>query len=402
MKKQLITTTSDFSRKHSILTALLLSTVLFISGCSDSDDDPVVDNTPVQVDGELAIIATAAADYSSGAHATVDTDNHTTLQQELKPTESDITLASYGNHFYRINRRNDNIIKFSSTAPDQPIWQYSVLDNDEEAGANPHDMVVLNENKAYVLRYGKNNVWIVNPSAVSEAEFKLGEIDLSAYAVDGKTSMTAGTIVDGKLFIAMQRLDAGFVPQMAYVAVIDTATDNEIETGQNAEFNGIALPLENPGTIQADENGTLYVQGIGKYDPEYSGGIATIDSETFETDLLVDDGDETTHPYGQISGMQIISSQIGYLIAYHGWGDNELRRFNPITGVVGDTAVADISGVNIGAMAASSEDQLWIGIAAGASSANITLINSSNDTLAGTPIEIALNPIKIVFTEVAE
>lgn len=398
----LLSLKDSFSIKNTLKLALLLVVAILMSGCSSSDDDPANDDTPAQTNGEVAVIAKAAADFSSGAHATVNTDDHTTLQQDLLPTGSDITLASHGKHFYRINRQNDSIIKFDIAAPDQPIWEFSVLDSGEEGGANPHAMVVLSETKAYVLRWGKNTAWIVNPSATTEAEFKLGEIDLSAYAVDGKTTMTAGTIVDSNLFIVMQRLNAGFVPQTPYVAVIDTATDTEIETGQNQDFNGIELPLENPGTIQSDETGTVYVQGIGKYDPEYTGGIATIDSETFETELLVDDGDETSHPFGQISGMQIISSQVGYLIAYKAWGDNEVRKFNPITGVVGETAIAGIGGVNIGTLAASSDNQLWVGIHAGENSANITLIDSSDDIIIGTPIELALNPIKVVFSQAAE
>ena len=327
MKEDLYKITLLFHSKKWI-TALALSLALLISGCSDSDDDSEPDNTQSQngasseTNGsDIAVIATAAADYSAGAHATVNVTDLSTLQEELAATVSDITLASHGSHFYRINRQNSSIIKFSSATPDQPVWEYSVLDSGEEAGANPQDMVFLDDSKAYVLRWGKNTAWIVNPSAEAESEFKLGEIDLSAYAVDGKTSMTAGTIVDNKLYIAMQRLDAAFVPQVPYVAVIDTATDTEIDTGQNEDFNGIALPLENPGVIQSDENGTIYVQGIGKYDPEYTGGIATIDSESYETVLLVDDGDETNHPLGQVGGMQIVSSEVGYLIAYRGWGD---------------------------------------------------------------------------------
>ena len=81
---------------------------------------------------------------------------------------------------------------------------------------------------------------------------------------------------------------------------------------------------------------------------------------------------------------------------------NELRRFNPITGVVADTAIGEISGVNIGALAANNDDQLWVGIHAGASSANITVIDSTNDSLVGTPLKLGLNPIKIVFSQTTE
>ncbi|MCB1755604.1 MAG: hypothetical protein KDJ38_08775 [Gammaproteobacteria bacterium] len=380
----------------------ILSTSLLISACSsDSDDDE-----PDLVQGEgVAIVATVAADYTSGAHASIQTGTPITVTENLAPTISDITVAAHGDYFYRIERFNsDNVTKFSFDAPATPIWQFSTLDAGEEGSGNPQGMIFLNDNKAYIPRYGKNTLWIVNPSATSQEEFKIGEIDLSAYDSNGDiVEMSPAAIVGDKLFIAMQRLDPGYVPGDAYVAVIDTNTDTEINTGNNADFMGILLPLKNPTSIEADETGMLYVQSPGKYgfggEPnEYSGGIATIDPDTFETALLVDDGDADNHPFGQITGVEIVSSGKGYLIAQHGFGDSALHAFNPLTGVVDEQALSGLSGVNISGLAADSNERLWVGTGASdTDSAAIRLIDSTSDSLIDAPIELSLNPITIVF-----
>lgn len=395
-----------FPKKQHIAISVLLASTLLISACSDSDDDPVTDTTPVS--GEIAIVASVAADFTSGAHAVINTSDTTDLQENLAPTVSDITMAAYGDHFYRIERfARDNVTKFNVNAPADPVWQYSTLDAGDEVTGNPQTMVFLSETKAYILRAGKTTAWIVDPSATTQETFKTGEIDLSAYDDgDGAVEMSSGVIVDGKLFIAMQRLDDSFAPQDAYIAVIDTATDTEINTGTDTTFFGILSPVKNPGSIQADENGTVYVQGLGRFGsfdgsrpPEYTGGIATIDVETFETDLLVDDGDDNDHPHGQITGMQIVSTQRGYLVGYAGFGDNDLKAFNPITGVVEETVVSGLSGINIGGLAKDSLDQVWVSIGAGAESANITIIDSADSSVVGTPIALELNPTKVVFSQ---
>lgn len=211
-----------------------------------------------------AVVTTVAADYSSGAHAFIDTEpvgGPRAVQTDLLPTISDITVAAYGSFFYRIEKFNaDNVAKFSMSSPDTPIWQFSTMDDTDMATSNPYDMVFVSDQKAYLLRYGSTRAWIVNPSATTQADFKIGELDLSAYAdSDGIPEMTSAVIVRGKLFIVMQRLDRdnGFIPSNdSSVAVFDTETDQEVTAA-------IALPIKNAGSIQyLAANDMLYVQGL--------------------------------------------------------------------------------------------------------------------------------------------
>ncbi len=401
--------------KAQLLRLGLIAVFALLSACSssDSDDD---DKEIEQTATERAIVATVAPDFSSGAHAVINIDPTYQTQQDLAPTVSDIVLAAHGSHFYRIERFNrDNITKFKSSEPATPIWQFSTLDSGEQGSGNPQTIIFKDENKAYILRWGKSSAWVVDPSATDQASFKLGEIDLSAYDDgDGAVEMQSGVIVGDKLFIAMQRFDSSFNPLQAYVAVIDTATDKEIDTetgednvldtGAEENFKGIALPVRNPNAMQVDETGMIYVQGSGKFnfggaEPEYTGGIATLDPETFESELLIDDGDAEDHPFGQIIDMQIVSSQNGYFVAQKSFADASLFAFNPMTGQVSEEPVTGISGVNIGGLAVDNKEQLWVSLFADATeTAGIRLLNGKDASIVKDKIELNLNPTSIVFT----
>jgi len=364
---------------------------------------------------QTAVIATAAADYSSGAHCVADVvpvGGPRTIQTDLLPTISDIMVAAYENYFYRFERyQSDSVTKFDIAAPDTPVYQFSVLGSGETGSTNPHALIFLNAQKAYLLRYGQTTAWIVNPSAATEGQFKIGELDLSSYAdADGIPEMDNGIIVDGILYITFHRMDRnnGWVPGNAYVAVFDTATDTEIDTGvPNSDgVKGIPLPVKNTGAIQyLAANDTIYIQGVGDYgaswtgrDPEYSGGIATIDPSSYAAALLVDDGDATSHPYGNFSGMAIVSADKGYFIGYAGWGDNTLYGFSPTSGDVGGVISADLTGKNIAGMQSGAyvdqNDMLWI---CNQTDAQVVVLDTVDDAI-DEKIDTNLNPIMVAFT----
>lgn len=356
-----------------------------------------------------AVVATIAADYGSAAHSVISVDpvgGPRTVRNELLPTSvSDIALSAHGQYFYRIERfQADNVTQFSMDAPDTPIRQFSTNDPGEEGSSNPLSLVFVDESKAYLLRYGKSTAWIVNPSATNQSEFKIGELDLSAYAdEDGVPEMSGGAVVDGKLFIVCQRLE-DFVPvNNAYVAVFDTITDEEIDTATSGPAPGIELPIKNPMGIQ-EIGGEIYVQGSGDLGaewagrpPEYTGGIVRINALTYKTDMVVDDGDADDHPFGNISGMTIVSADKGYFVGYAGWGDNTLYAFNPLTGIVSGPANdyltgKSIAGMNAGAFA-DANGMLWV---CNSTDAEVVILNPADDRIDET-ISTVLNPIQVVF-----
>jgi len=351
---------------------------------------------------QYAVITTVAGDWSSGAHSVVSVDpvgGPRTAINELDPSGSDMTVVAYGQYFYRIERSMaDNITKYDIEAASTPIWQYSA-----EANSNPHDLVFLSEEKAYLLRYGTDTAWIVDPSATSEAEFKIGELNLSAYAdADGNPEMHSGVIVDGKLYITLQRIDfsggwGNYVYDDAYVAVYDTATDLEVDTGMGSGgLLGIELPVVNPGSIQyLAANNTIYVQGVGQYGVSYTGGIASINPATYASAMVLDDGDGSL--YGNISGMVIVAPDKGYFVGYAGWGDNTLYTFDPSAAIPAGTAVTGLENKSIAGMESGvytdENGMLWV---CNQTDARIDVLDTMTDTI-DESVSTVLNPSKVVF-----
>ncbi len=357
---------------------------------------------------QTAVIATVASDYSSGAVSIVDVNPEggpRSYENELNAAGSDIIVAAYENYYYLIQRGGgDWVAKYDITAPDTAIYQYSVGDEDSSEIGNVWDMLFVSSEKAYLLRYGKNVAWIVNPSAETEADFKIGEIDLSDYDDgDGAPEMAAGVLVDGKLFIAMQRLDGWTASNTAYVAVIDTDTDTEIDTDMATadEVKGIPLTIRNPMNIDyCSDNDTLYIQGVGDYNAgTYPGGIETINPSTYATSVLVDE----TAAGSAISGMAILSADKGYFIGYAGWGNQSLYEFSPTAGTVSESAVNDdLSGISIGGMRSGAyldqNDMLWV---CDQTNAQVVIVDTSDNSI-DESVGTSLNPDSIAFTTEGE
>jgi hypothetical protein len=49
-------------------------------------------------------------------------------------------------------------------------------------GSNPHDVAVVAPDKAYVTRYDREALWVVDPSAGDCASFRRGTIELGGLA----------------------------------------------------------------------------------------------------------------------------------------------------------------------------------------------------------------------------
>ncbi len=185
------------------------------------------------------------------------------------------------------------------------------------------------------------------------------------------------------------------------MAVFDVTTDTEIHTGQHGTLRGIPLPVRNPSDVAYEAvSGNILVQGSGRLEntwaglpAEYSGGIAVIDPATYTARLLVDDGDDTHHPYGNITGMTISSHHRGYFIGYKGWGNNTLYAFNPANGDVEGPVQDELSQINISTINTDQNGRLWVG---DATQGRIVVINPEDHSINDT-ISTHLNPLKIVF-----
>lgn len=376
--------------------------VLFsLVGCSDNDSK----QTESVVGESFAVIAGVASDYSSSEISIVNTTSpYDALEGFASQALSDITVATHGEQFYRIGRyQQDNITRYDFNNPNTVEWQF-VTDDPASAPSNPYDLVFVSDTKAYVIRYGASSIWIVNPS-VSSSEgdlFKVGEIDLSSYDVDGVPQMSAAVIHGNRLYVVMQVMDSSYAPGLAYLSVIDTKTDEEININSEP-LNGVQLSIKNPVDLQVIDN-SLLVSGVGRYarswvpaPAEYTGGIEKINLNTFSSSILIDDGDDITHPYGNIGNIAIASSSVGYFVGVPSYGEANVYQFNPSTGVVEIESLAMFSNLDIQDITVSPQGELWVGIG-DASNPEVKIIDTTDNSLIDT-IPLSSNPRKIIFTD---
>lgn len=374
--------------------------VLYIGllvGCNESEDIAEI-SVPKDV-----IIATTASDYSSSAITIAGNTAPFSSANSLFPTISDVDIFTQGNFLYRIERSNrDNIAKYSVSdlkTNSAPLWQFPTRDASENA-SNIHDMVFASPTKAYLLRYAQKKAWIVDPSATTETKFKTGSLDLSGYAdADGNPEMDKGVIVDGKLFVILQRLEY-WVPGDAYVAVFDTASDTEVATGNNTAHKGILLPVQDPENIHYNaETGKLYVSAIGSYgdaQTAYS-GLVEIDPTSYAVRTILSPSSPVTGSpaYKRISKAVVISSTKGYFTDYAEWKDNTLYTFNPMTGLVDPAPIAGLQGKNLANVAYNPASGLWVG---NHTDHAVNIIETSTNTISAT-VHTVLNPDTIRFVE---
>ena len=370
------------------------------SGTTTSGDTTGGDTT---AGTNKAIITTVASDFSSSSVGVYDQSAPYTGQSDFNPGVSDTIVRTFEDDYYVIRRfMSDSIAKYNVTNPVTPVFESSTNDGGDEASSNPHDLVFVDATKAYLLRYGSPIVWIVNPSATDASQFKTGELNLSAYDSDGVPEATRGVVVNGKLFIFMQRLTAFAPTDTGVVAVFDVATDLEINTGTNDNFSGIELPAFNPIDINVDAaTDSIFVAAVGDYGafdgsrpPAFSGGVVVVDTDDYSTNLLIDDSEDT----GRITAVEVMDSTTAYMITETGFGSSTLSRFDPNTGAVATTGVADLTDVDLRDITTGPNGNLWIAVA-DITTPRVIILNPADDTIVSEDIQPALNPTGIAFTQ---
>lgn len=390
--------------------AILSIASSFLAACGGDDNDN--DDSTYQSEN-VAVVKTVAPDFSGSDIQFVDFEDDYDVSSGLVPLDqSDYTVTRFGEHYYHIGRFNiDTITKYAISDPTAPIFEYSTLDTPEDPTSNPQSLTFVDENKAYLTRYGSDKVWVVNPSAESEDDFKVGELDLSAYAdadANGAPEARGAVVVDGELYIIMQRL-VSYSPAeegvSAYIAVFDIETDIEIDTDptdDSESLRGIELTTRNPLKIVYDEDVGLFVQAVGDYGSSFSGrptgyigGISVIDTGDYSLSLLVDDGDDEDHPYGLISNLAIVDQNSAYFVGYNSYRDTNLYHFNPATGLEIEI-VEGFENIDVSALAVGPENALWVGIG-DASNPRIEILDDDQEVVE--TVELIQNPTAITFPE---
>jgi len=365
---------------------------------------PVVVVPESSVLKNLAAISMVASDYSSSSVAVVANDSGRTLVEGYIPeTKSDYVVNVYGTDVFRVGRYNiDDVTRVNQDNPNQVVSQYTTKDSPSDATSNPYGLAFVSATKAYLLRYNSDKLWIVNPSATQQADYKLGEIDLSAYDAVGDPEMAFAKVIGNKAYIVMQRLNGFSADKVGYVAVIDTATDTEIDTtpANSADLKGIALNVQNPSSVSVF--GTqLYVAGVGSFGGTQSGGLDVVFTDTYTVRNLWLDAD-VARTEGSAYSVAVSSADKGVVVFDEkGFAATERSAyaFNPTTGVIEASSITGFGSIDIRAVAyESTQKEFWLGLGK-ASKPELAYLNDQATAESRDRTATTLIPTQIDFFE---
>lgn len=361
----------------------------------------------------FAVVQTVAPDYSGSEVVTVDPATQQVTKGYYIKDGSDYTVRSYMNDVYHIGRFNiDTISKYNVDALDTAVWTHTTQETGDSNSRNPYDIVAVSETKAYVIRYGSSKVWIINPQATAAEDFKIGELNLEAYVPDNNTNDTprpsSGTIADGKLFIALQRLSDSYAPNTAYIAVFDIETDEEIETNANSgdTVKGIPLTGLNPlNNSVVSKDGVVYVTTRNSYSSTdlTLSRVEAITASDYSLRTVLTAEDITDNTAAFIGSSVIVSETKGYFVAgevfYSPYRElSTVYTFNPTTGVIADEVVAETGTEQISHINLDAANYLWMSVS-NPMNPGVDVINTDTNTRELPRLATELNPTAIAFIE---
>ena len=316
------------------------SVMLALSGTVSTDRRAIDGSALVTSSGETGVFhaikqrryLVAATDFGvTGTASLVKVRFNTrfSVQRDLEAISGDAVARASGSGIYIINRFFfDNIQTLDPADGFLTALQFSTGN-----GSNPHDLLEVDPNRLYITRYEPpyNDILI----AERQTGQPIGFIELAAQATNSSGTPRADGMVlaEGRVLASLQNIDSSFREYgPGIVAVIDPNTD--------AIVGRITLVGRNPfGRPAVDEvTGDLFyaMAGVfqGTLNRVLNGGIEVVDPVSLTTrGLLVDDDDLG----GNVSGVAVApegANRIAYCIVTTASGLNQVRAFDPDTGVI--------------------------------------------------------------------
>jgi hypothetical protein len=296
---------------------------------------------------------------------------------------SDAVLRVHGSDVFVVNRfLGDNVQILNATGGFGTRLQCST-----GVGSNPHDLVVVAPDKAYVTRYDRTALWVVDPSSGGCAGFQRGSIDLGAVAdADGLPEMDQMAVVGTRLFVTAQRLDRrkGFAPTgPSALVVIDTTTDQVEQVvdlqGQNAFGDASGLQRHPDGDLLLAQAGNVFRTG--------DGGIERVDPAALVSLGMVVTEDALG---GSVTDFVLLSATKGYAVVIDESLRNSLVAFDPSTGAPATRVFA--SQQFIADVTTAPDGTVWLATRTG-----IRIFDPVTDQARGRPLDVGLPPFSIEF-----
>ncbi len=245
------------------------------------------------------------SDYETGGHAVINLDSLSVDTIKTGSLPSDAYVRSFGEKVYVVGRfMTNNVNVFDRNDFERPANQYST-----GAGTHPHDILVLNDSKAYLTMYDKDYISIIHPMTGSES----GRIDMSVFSdSDGLPEIDRMLYHDGRVYITAQRLDRDnyYEPtDFSVIAIVDPETDTVLDS--------IELSRTNPVDMQ-------YVRGVDKimvaeaggYFSMVEGGLEYINPVTKEAEGIL----MTKDDFGGTLGAGVLGRAIEMVNSTQGYG----------------------------------------------------------------------------------
>jgi DNA-binding beta-propeller fold protein YncE len=336
--------------------------------------------------GRAVVVTT---DFETGRLATVGVARPHGARTLEVPIHADAVVRTVGDRLYVVNRfLGDNVQVLDPRRGFTTVLQCST-----GPGSNPHDIVLVGAHKAYVTRYDRGELWIVDPAAPGCGAFLRGTIDLRPWAdADGLPEMDQMALVGERLFVSLERLDRArrFAPAgRSRLAVIDVATDTVsavVElSGANAFGDATGLVRE-PGTgkLLVAEAGDLYRTG--------DGGIERVDPVTLTAEGFLITEDDLG---GSITDFVIAATGKGYAIVLDAQLRNVLVAFDPVTRRVTNRLLTRVQ--YLPDIALGPDGLLWLADG-GLPSPGIRIFDPADDRqLTRAAIDVGLPPFAIAF-----
>ncbi len=196
-----------------------------------------------------------------------DCVHSTTTGSGAKTISGDVVLPSQpqrGGQVVLVDRGN---IALTFVNPTTCAFDHQISVKGGFDKANPHDVVIVSDSKAYVTRYGKNatpgsriedgdDVLMVDPRDGTVG----GRIDLSAYATtDNPAAPDRAIIAAGKVVVTLNRWNADFYTYAkGSVVIIDPETDRVVQNLPLGRSEELRRARRAPG----DEDRPRRVRGI--------------------------------------------------------------------------------------------------------------------------------------------
>lgn len=305
-------------------------------------------------DRTAAIVSTASCDFASGGLASIRLADRAVERHVLGAVEADAVVRVQRDRAFALNRFSGSSIQEISTDGSlDTLWRCSV-----GAGSNPHDFLLIDDQKAYVSRYDAVSLAVVDPSVGPDCKgFVRGTIDLSAWADrDGVPEMDQMVLIDGFAFVAIQRLDRDDFYRPASggaLVVIDVESDAVVDTVELSISNPFA---ETKGLLHDPRSGRILVAGPGTLFSDLGdGGIEAVDPESRTSLGVLLDGSELG---GDLLDLAMVGSKRGFAVVSNASFVASVVELDLETRVVGEPILT--SAQNISDIEVSEDGTLWL------------------------------------------